>query len=377
MFLKAKRMTAAGAGLLRKAIPARGWRRYAAGGVVVSMAAFGAIAAVTAAPAQAAHAQVAHAQSAQVTSAKDRFCAPPPSPTLPGFKQGYVAVSGDNSVHYVIGGAGPVLVLIHGWPTTWWEFSAVMPTLAKNYTVIAFDLPGLGNSAPSTIGYTDADIATVLHAAVGALGYGSSPVSILGHDLGGNVAYSYARLFPGSVSREMVLETALAGYGLENLYNVSFHFLFNEQPSAVTEGMVNNRKSSDAYLNYMYSFVANQVAITDQDKRIWDGDYGCSANREDGYDYYRTIPDDATWDTSTNTSKLTVEIAAMGGADSFGPLVAQSFGSVDSNVNTIIAPNSGHYIPDENPAFLSECATLFFSASPPATAPAGYASCLP
>ena len=90
---------------------------------------------------------------------------------------------------------------------------------------------------------------------MGALGYGSQTISILGHDPGGNVAYAYARLFPASVSREMVLETALNGYGLESLYNVSFHFLFNMQPSTVTEGMVNNVASSDAYLNYMYSFV--------------------------------------------------------------------------------------------------------------------------
>jgi pimeloyl-ACP methyl ester carboxylesterase len=176
------------------------------------MAAFGTVTADTAVSAQA-----AHEQSAQMASAEDGVCIPPPSPVLPGFRQGFVAVSGDNSIHYVIGGTGPVLVLIHGWPTTWWEFSPIMPTLAENYTVIAFDLPGLGNSAPSTSGYTDADIATLLHEAVGALGFGSQAISILGHDTGGNVAYAYARLFPASVSREMVLETALSGYGLEPL----------------------------------------------------------------------------------------------------------------------------------------------------------------
>jgi pimeloyl-ACP methyl ester carboxylesterase len=363
---------AAGAGLLRNAVPARGWRRYAAAGVVITMAAFGTVPAVTALPAQA-----AHEQSAPTASANDGVCMPPPSPALPGFKQGYVAVSGDNSIHYVIGGTGPVLVLIHGWPTTWWEFNTIMPTLAENYTVIAFDLPGLGNSAPSTSGYTDADIATVLHEAIGALGYGSQAISILGHDTGGNVAYAYARLFPASVSREMALETALSGYGLESLYTISFHFLFNMQPSTVTEGIVHNVASSDAYLRYMYSFVHNQGAITDQDKQIWYGDYACPANREAGYNYYRAFPDDATWDTSTNTSKLTVELGAMGGEDSFGGFVAQSFGNVDSDVHTIIAPGSGHYIPSENPAFLAECATLFFSSSPPATAPTGFASCMP
>ena len=373
MSLTVKRMAVAGAGLLGKAIPVRGWRRYATVGFVVALAASGAVTAVTALPAQAAHVQSARA----VASARDNGCTPPPSPALAGFRQGKVPVSGDDSIHYVIGGTGPVLVLIHGWPITWWEFHTVMPSLAKSFRVIAFDLPGLGNSAPSSRGYTDADIATLLHEAIGALGYGSQNISIIGHDLGSNVAYAYARLFPEKVSREMVLETALSGYGLESLYNASFHFLLNMQPSTVTEGIVNNVASSDAYLDYLYTFVSKQGAITAQDKRVWDGDYGCPANREAGYNYYRAFPQDATFDTTTNTSKLTVEIGAMGGENSFGNFTAQSFQNVDSNVHTIIAPGSGHYIPEEDPDFLAECATLFLSPNPPATAPNGFASCLP
>jgi len=366
MSLRVKRVVAAGAGLLRKANPARGWRRYATGGIVVALAAWGTVAALPA--------QAAHEQSAQ---AAHRVCTPPPSPTLAGFKQGNVAVFGDNSIHYVRGGAGPVLVLLHGWPITWWDFHTIMPTLAKSYTVIAFDLPGLGNSAPSTTGYTDGDVATLIHEAIGALGYGSQKISILGHDLGSNVAYAYARLYTDTVSREMVIETALSGYGLESLYSASFHFLFNMQPSTVTEGIVNNVASSDAYLDYLYSFVNKPNAITAQDKAIWDGDYACPANREAGYNYYRALPQDATFDTTTNTSKLTLEIGAMGGEDSFGNFTAQSFQNVDSNVHTIIAPGSGHYVPEEDPVFLGKCATLFFSSNPPTTAPSGFAACLP
>jgi pimeloyl-ACP methyl ester carboxylesterase len=338
--------------------------------MVVALAAFGTVTAVTAVPAQAAHQQSA-------ASAQARACTPPPSPTLAGFKQGSVAVFGDDSIHYVRGGAGPVLVLLHGWPLTWWDFNTIMPSLAKSYTVIAFDLPGLGNSAPSSTGYDGAAIATILHEAVEALGYGSQKISLLGHDMGSNIAYVYARLFTDTVSREMVIETALSGYGLESLYSQSFHFLFNMQPSTVTEGIVNSVTSSDAYLNYLYSFVSKQGAITAQDKRVWDGDYACAANREAGYNYYRAFPQDSTFDTKTNTSKLTVEVAAMGGENSFGNFTAQSFQNVDSNVHTIIAPGSGHYVPEEDPQFLSECATLFFSPNPPATAPSGFASCLP
>src|SRR5712664_1508098 len=118
MSLTVKRMAAAGAGLLGKVIPARGWRRYATAGFVVALAASGTVTAVTALPAQAAHVQSARAAA----TARDDGCTPPPSPALAGFRQGKVAVSGDRSIHFVIGGKGPVLVLIHGWPITWWEF---------------------------------------------------------------------------------------------------------------------------------------------------------------------------------------------------------------------------------------------------------------
>ncbi len=373
MSLRVRSVAAAGAGLLRKAIPARGWRRYAVSTIVVALAATGTITATGALPAQAAHVQAAQTAA----PAWDNVCTVPASPKLAGFRQGKVAVAGDTAVHYVIGGSGPVLVLIHGWPISWWEFHTVMPSLSQSFTVIAFDLPGLGNSAPSTTGYDDAAVATILHQAIGALGYGSQSISVLGHDLGSNVAYAWARLFPAQVSREMVMESALNGYGLEDLKGNSFHFLFNVQPSTVTEGIINNRKSSDAYLDYLYSFDVVPNAITAQDRNVWDGDYGCPANREAGYDYYRAGPQNSTFDTTTNTSKLTVEIGAMGGEDSFGGFTAQSFGNVDSNVHTIIAPGSGHYIPEEVPTFLSTCATLFFSPNPPAQAPAGFESCLP
>ena len=137
------------------------------------------------------------------------------------------------------------------------------------------------------------------------------------------------------------------------------------------------RSFVDAYLDYLYTFAVVPGAITAQDRHVWDGDYACPANREAGYNYYRAFTQNATFDTTTNTSKLTVEVAGVGGENSFGNFTATSFENVDSNVHTIIAPGSGHYVPEEVPTFLSTCATLFFSPNPPATAPVGFESCLP
>jgi pimeloyl-ACP methyl ester carboxylesterase len=369
MSLGVKRSAAAIGRPLRKAIPARGWRRYVTGSLVIALAAFGSVEAV-ATPAHA-----ARAGAAQTTASKDGVCVPPPSPQLAGFKQGWVSVPGD-SLHYVIGGSGPVLVLIHGWPMTWWEWHTVMPSLAQTHTVIAFDLPGLGNSTvPTNFDYTTASTATLLHDAVTALGY--SNVSILAHDLGVGIGYAYARLYPAQVGRLMVLESELNGYGLESIFGFSFHFGLNMQPSPTPEDIINNSEAEQAYLNYLYDFANKPGAVTTQDKDIWYGAYSCAANRESGYDYYRAMTADATWDTSTNTSLLTIPVVAMGGEDSFGTSVATSMELVDNSVSAVIAPDSGHYIPEEDPGFLTECANLFFGSTADPTAPAGYSGCLP
>jgi pimeloyl-ACP methyl ester carboxylesterase len=251
-----------------------------------------------------------------------------------------------------------------------------MPGLAKTHTVIAFDLPGLGNSAiPTNFGYTTADTATLLHDAVAALGFGN--VSILAHDLGVGIGYAYARLYPQSVDRLMVLDSELNGFGLEANYGFSFHFDLNMAAPPTPEDIINDREAEVAYLNYLYSFANKAAAITSQDKDIWYGAYNCPANREAGYNYYRAFSQDETWDLNTAKPKLTIPVVAMGGADSFGTAVATSMMGVDSDVHTIVAPDSGHYIPEEDPGFVAECAGLFFSQNPNQKAPKGFAACLP
>jgi pimeloyl-ACP methyl ester carboxylesterase len=369
MSLGVKRSAAAAARLVRKAIPARGWRRYATGGLVVALGGFGTVAAVNVLPAQAAH-------SVSTTAAHSAAaCVPPASPTLAGFKSEFVKIPGD-TLHYMIGGSGPVLVLMHGWPMTWWEWHTVMPALAAaHHTVIAFDNPGLGNSTtPTSGGYTTADTAVRLHEAITALGY--TNISILSHDLGVNIAYAYDRLYASSVTKLMVLDSELNGYGLEASYAFSFHFDLNMAAPPTPENIINDREAEVTYLNYLYDFAAKAGAITSQDKSIWYGAYNCPANREAGYNYYRAFPANETWDIATNTALLTTPVVAMGGADSFGTAVATSFDNVDSDVSTVVAPGSGHYIAEEDPGFLTECAKLFFNSNPNVTGPAEFAACI-
>ena len=278
------------------------------------------------------------------------------------FTQGTVAVEG-TTLHYVKGGSGAPLVLLHGWPQTWVEWAPVMPALAQGHTVIAFDLPGLGTSTIPTGGFDKATTAKRIREGVQKLGF-TGQISILAHDVGSLVAYPYARDFPTEVSRLAVLETPLSGFGLENFYGISWHLGFNQTAAPVPETIMDN-DDVPTYLGWLFSGAHHPDRIPQQ--TYFDA-YSYPARRTAGYNYYRAFSGDA----ADNQAKapghhLQMPVLAMGAEFAFGPVVAQSFGQVADDVRSVIAPDSGHWISEENPAFLIDCANLFFG--PPGGVP--------
>ncbi|MFC4530134.1 alpha/beta fold hydrolase [Sphaerisporangium dianthi] len=279
-----------------------------------------------------------------------------PARFAPGFVHGRVAVDG-GFVHYVRGGSGPALVFLHGWPETWWMWRKVMPELARDHTVIAIDLPGLGASGIPAGGYDKATTARRVRQAVNRLGF--TQVQLVGHDFGALIAYPYARDFPGEVTRLAVLETPLAGFGLEELYGISWHFRFNMSPAPIPETIMDN-DDVPTYLGMMFQFSHRPENI---DREVYYAAYADPARRTAGYEYYRAFPADAENNKANASRRLSMPVLAMGGQYSFGPGVADSFRLVADDVRPVVAPESGHYIPEENARFLGDCARLFFGAS--------------
>ena len=116
----------------------------------------------------------------------------------------HTATVNGTQIHYVIGGHGDPVVLLHGWPETWYEWHHVMPALAKNYTVIVPDLPGLGDSSKPLTGYDGKTVAAIIHRLVTQLGFNT--IFLVGHDIGTQVAYSYAAAHPTEVRKLVVME---------------------------------------------------------------------------------------------------------------------------------------------------------------------------
>ncbi|GAA3316046.1 alpha/beta fold hydrolase [Nonomuraea dietziae] len=140
-------------------------------------------------------------------------------------------------MHYVTGGSGTPVVLIHGWPQTWYGWWPIMPALAEHHTVYAVDLPGLGDSNGSPTGYDKATLARYVHTLI-ADRLKIRDAAVVGHDFGAAVAFQYASQFPDDTARLGYFDLPLAGPAIDasTYRSLSWHIAFHSQrrvPEAV------------------------------------------------------------------------------------------------------------------------------------------------
>ncbi|HKG87163.1 MAG TPA: alpha/beta fold hydrolase, partial [Nitrososphaeraceae archaeon] len=163
-------------------------------------------------------------------------------------------------LHYVIGGQGDPVVLLHGWPETWYAWHKIMPALAKNYTVIAPDLRGLGDSSKPPTGYDGKTVAEDIHQLVTQLGF--ETINLVGHDIGAFVAYPYAAAHPTEVKRLVVMEVPppINGIFPPPSLAVPLWWLFFQQTLDVPEALTQGKEMT--YLSWFYQNLAyNPAAI--------------------------------------------------------------------------------------------------------------------
>jgi pimeloyl-ACP methyl ester carboxylesterase len=268
-------------------------------------------------------------------------------------EQGLVPVEG-GTIHYTRAGSGPPLLLLHGWPETSYAWHKTMPDLAGNYTVIALDLPGQGESSVPAGGYDKVSTARRVREAVQRLGY--RQVMILAHDLGGLVGFAYARDFPTEVTRLAVLESPLPGPTSDKLNQFTWHILFNSTPAPIPEQLIDD-EDVPIYLGMFF-----EGSVSPADREPYYRAYADPTRRHAGFEYYRALRADAADIQRNGASKrLAVPVLAVGAARSLGGLVAESYRPVASDVREVSAPDSAHFVPEENPRFVIDCARLFFA----------------
>jgi pimeloyl-ACP methyl ester carboxylesterase len=267
-------------------------------------------------------------------------------------------------LHYVIGGEGegePIpIVLLHGWPQTWYEWRHIIPQLiANNYTVIAPDMRGLGDSEKPQTGYDKKTVAEDIYQLVKKLGF--SKIYLVAHDWGGAVAYSYAAEYPEDVRKMIILDIFLPGFGYEEagnflpngIWHLSFHAV-RDLPEKLIDG------KEDTYLNWFYDWTYNQSAITSEAREEYIKQYSKPGAMRAGFEYYMAIFEDAKQNKEYAKQKLDMPILTIGGEAGIGNATTISFQKVANNVTGITLPNTGHFIPEERPNFLTKQILKFF-----------------
>ena len=277
------------------------------------------------------------------------------------FSHNTISVNGIQ-MHYVIGGHGYPVVLLHGWPETWYAWHKVMPALAKNYTVIAPDLRGLGDSSKPATGYDGKTLAEDIHQLVTKLGF--KTIFLVGHDWGTQVAYSYAAVHPTEVKRLAVMELTIPGFappGRPPLWWGIFH-----QTPDIPEALVQGKEL--IYLSwFLHNLPFNPAAITQADINEYVSHYSAPGAMRAGFEYYRAFPQDAIQNQNYSKTKLTMPVLALGGG--YLPLfggnitmpIVYGMKLLAQNVRGIIVPNSGHYIAEEQPDVVVKLLNTFFS----------------
>lgn len=283
-------------------------------------------------------------------------CADSDQSTLgPGFTSSVVRANGVD-LHYVRGGSGPAVILVHGFPEDWSEWRHVMPILAKRFTVVAVDLRGIGHSGAARNGFDELTLATDIRELARSL-HLARPY-IVGHDIGGMAAYAFARAFPREARGVMVLDVPLPGidpWATVEREPMLWHFHFHEVPR-LPEALVAGRQRI-----YIRDFVdrlgGNPRIFSDADIDRFARAYGTTEKLSAGFGYYRAFHADARWNAAQE-APVGIPIALAGGDRATAALtkiMAQALRAKGaSNVTAEVIANSGHFVADEQPRAVAQ-----------------------
>lgn len=261
------------------------------------------------------------------------------------------------SMHSVTGGEGPGMVLLHGWPQSWYAWRDVLPALARHHTVYAVDLPGLGDSTGTPAGFDKRTLATYVHALVRDH-LRLDRIALVAHDLGAGVGFQYAAQYPQSVHRYVHMDYPLPStehLPADQYRGFSWHMAFNSQPS-IPERIVDDSEDVRDYLTEFYTQVAHEGSAFGGDRteppfsaaRI--DEYHRTYSRPEvlgnGFELYRSLGQDevdnsAAGSVSVPTMLLTAEGSLSNTEPTVAPLLDDLRGAVE-------IPKAGHWLAEEN-----------------------------
>lgn len=252
------------------------------------------------------------------------------------------------TLHVVVGGKGPAVVLLHGFGDTGAMWSPLAAKLAAKHTVVVPDLRGMGLSSHPEGGYDKWTQAGDIRAVLNRLGIDRA--AVVGHDIGTMVAFAYAARYPDKTERLVVMDAPVPGIGPwdQIVRNpLLWHFSFGG-PDA--ERLVAGRER--IYLDRFWNEFAGTPAKVDEATRQYYAKlYARPGAMRSAFAQFRSIPKDAEDNQkAVSAGKLGMPVLAVGGAKSFGANEAMVMRHAATNVTELVIPDAGHWLMEEAPA---------------------------
>src|SRR5215467_4770204 len=272
--------------------------------------------------------------------------------------------AGEVRLHAVTGGGGPPLLLVHGWPQTWYAWRMLMPALARDFSVVAVDQRGIGLSDKPQDGYDTGTLAADLVKLMDALGH--QRFALYGTDVGMPISYALAADHPDRVERLVVSEAPLPGISpspplfLPPVLNARlWHLAFNQLP-VINEQLVTGRE--DIFFGAEFDASAGTHKLPDYAVKYYIDTLAADADHLRGsFGFYRAIPASSAQNEQRKTRRLTMPVLAMGGAESSGEGAGNTMKLAADDVQTLVIPGCGHWVAEQAPEALLAALTAFLA----------------
>ncbi|GAA1245181.1 alpha/beta hydrolase [Kitasatospora nipponensis] len=274
--------------------------------------------------------------------------------------------AGDLRMHAVIGGEGPPLLLVAGWPQTWYAWRLVMPALAKDHQVVAVDPRGVGLTDKPRDGFDTGTLAGDLVALMAALGH--RRFAMVGHDIGMWTGYALAADHPDRLDRLAVAEAAIPGltpspplFGDQGANDRLWHFGFNRL-GGLNEQLVQGRE----HLFFAHQFASKAASPTALPAHAVDLYVETLAADPEAlrssFEFYRALDVTIEQNRRRAERRLTLPVLAIAGARGVGGLVGDTMRLAADTVESLVLPDCGHYPAEEAPEAMLAALTPFLAA---------------
>lgn len=250
-------------------------------------------------------------------------------------------------LHYLTAGNGPAVILLHGYAETSRMWRPLIPKLSDKFTVVAPDLPGIGESEIPKDGLDMKTAAIRIHALVKSLGI--TKARVVGHDIGLMVAYAYAAQFPAEVEKLVVMDAFLPGVpGWELAYNNPdlWHFRFH---GPTPEALVQGREK--IYFAYFWNDLAadKDHSLPESDRASYVAAYSRPGRMRAGWAYFASWPDTAKDFAQMAQTRLTMPVLSIAGEKASAAILGPQMKRVATNVKIIELKGTGHWLMEERP----------------------------